>query len=111
MIQGNDRRWIQLEQVVVQLDDICPIRRCEIGGVRVDSGDAGLQMIHADYTAASAAVQPEHALADPPAVPERAILLLQQKQIAGRIDARRGTSRLQQREGGESLSFRTTCSL
>src|SRR5439155_8014887 len=60
-IEGDDRRIVELDQAIVKRENLRPIGRFIVLCDTVTGGDAGLQMILADFFAGGGPGKMEHA--------------------------------------------------
>ena len=97
-VQRHYGRRVDRVKLVVEMDDERPVRGAEIGRRGVGRGDTGLHVILAHPVARGAAVQADQSFRNPCAVPQRAVLVGQQEQVALRVQPRRRARRLQQAE-------------
>src|SRR5579883_3573043 len=81
-VQGHDRRGRQRQQLIVELDNLPPVRGRGARRVAVDGVDGRLQLVRPGTVEAEAFPDQALALRDQLALPDSAVLLAQANQLA-----------------------------
>src|SRR5438477_724526 len=81
-IERRNRRRVHLQQLVVERDDVTPIRFFERWRRRMTRGDGCLNVIGRDFVARRRSFQMPHPPCNELPIPARAVLLLENSEIA-----------------------------
>ncbi len=101
-VQRDHRGGIGAYQHVVESHDLGPVRGGRGGGLRVHRRDRGLQRVGADAARGERPLDQGGALRDLIPAPPRAVLVVQQHQLAGRPGARGPPRLVQQHQSQEA---------
>src|SRR5215831_17736237 len=100
--------WRRLNsyQSVVKRNNLPPVGRSGRFRLRMNGRNRSLQCVRAEATRAQGFLHQSHSLRDLFAVPERAVLMLQQNQLSGPRGPRRAAGFLQQHQSKQPIDFR-----
>jgi len=102
-VQRDDGRIIELNELIVELENLRPVRGGVILRRAMTPGDARLKMVFGDLAARRRRGEVKHAARDHRTIPARPILLLQAQQIAFGIHAGWKTRSVQQHQGQQPM--------
>ena len=88
-VQFDHRRWRDVGELPVKVDDPRPVRRLPRGRVRVTGGDGGLELVGPGAFHGPRAIETGETVGDPRLIPAGPILIGEQDEIAVGVGARR----------------------
>ena len=98
-VQLDDRRGRDLTERAVQLRDLLPVRRTRVRPTDVDGCDRGLELILARVPEPQRSVEGLETLAEPLAIPSRAVLLVEREVAPVGRHTRTATSVVEEHQG------------
>ena len=104
-VEIDDRAGSQLGELVVERDDLCPVGRRRGGGVGVDGGDGGVDLIRAGLVASKTCPHQLMPFGDEVAVPQVAVLVGESDHRAVRVGAGGSAGVGEQHEGEQAGRF------
>ncbi len=105
-IQLHNWGRLNSRQVVIKRDNLRPISRRDRFGLRMNGCNRSLQRVAAEAAGVQRYLQQCHTFRDLLAVPERAVLVLQQNQLSGGRRSCGATRFVQQHQGKQPNDFR-----
>ena len=97
-VQGDDGRIVHFDEAIVEREDLPPVRRGIIRRGVMARGDARMEMIFADLVARRRPAQMHDAARDHLAIPARAVLFLEAKDVPVAVHARGEARPIQEHE-------------
>src|SRR2546427_6127651 len=88
-VQFDHRRWRDVGELPVKVDDPRPVRRLPRGRARVTGGDGGLELVGPGAFHGPRAIETGETVGDPRLIPAGPILIGEQDEIAVGVGARR----------------------
>ena len=102
-VERDDRRGSARQERVVARDHFRPVGCGEAAGQRVARGDLGLEVVLGELVALGGLPEVLEPAPDHPRVPQRAVLLVQQQQLPGRIAACGKPGGVEEQECGQGV--------